>query len=200
MSKLLLSSSLLLSRLTAAAEKAHPGSWLNHPPLYIAALSHLSSILWSPSLHCVTVSLHSHLLCSLTLSLLSCSLYSCYNQSPLCTVPACCTDAPRGLWGLACKAILFSFNPSEDPHLQVKPRRNELITSSANLGNFHSSHMTSAAFCLTKPLNCFSQRGNVLADLQKHLNSRRLVWKKSLTTHEMSTSMRTTAELSSALR
>lgn len=82
MGKLLLSSSLLLSRLTAAAEKAHPGSWLNHPPLYIAALSHLSSILWSPSLYCVTVSLHSHLLCSLTLSLLSCSLYSCYNQPP----------------------------------------------------------------------------------------------------------------------
>lgn len=138
-------------RLTAAADKACPGWWLDHLPLPITPLAHLSSILWSPAGHCSTMSLHTHLPRSLTMSLLSYSLWSSYNQTPHCS------DAPSGLWELTCKAISFWFNPSKDPHLQVKPRRNESTTSSANLGNFFSSGVSCSI--------AFLQRGDILADL-----------------------------------
>lgn len=73
-------------RLTAAADKACPGWWLDHSPLSITPLAHLSSILWLPSGHCTTVSLHTRLPCSLILSLLSYPLCSSYNQTPLCAI------------------------------------------------------------------------------------------------------------------
>lgn len=64
--KMLLPSPPLLSRFTRAAEKACLG-W----PLSVTPVAHLSAILWSPSHHCATVSLHSCWPCSLILSLLS---------------------------------------------------------------------------------------------------------------------------------
>lgn len=126
-------------RLSAAAGKACPGRWLDHLPLYVPPLACLSSIFWSPSGHCTTMSLHIHLPFSLILSPLSYSLCSSYSQTPLCTVLPHGSGAPSSLWELTCQATSFLFNPCEDPHLQVKPRRNGLMTSSANLGNFFSS-------------------------------------------------------------